>query len=692
MRKHFILCLVLLFSLVLVGCGEQECQHNWELLETVFEANCITDGEERHICSLCEETKIVITNKTQHQKGEVYSFNEEGHFLTCTICEASLDLESHTMSDFDVLKEATPYEEGVMSTKCNVCDYKSTRVIPKDQHVASTEYGNDENYHWYLCSSHTECSVMIQKEEHTLTYGEVLEEPTATLDGSQKVSCEVCGYIGTVVLPATNHVSGEITFDNDYHWYICSKHTDCGEEIDKEEHDWVETTRVNATCDIDGSVAYDCSLCDATKIEVLTKNGHDVISHAAQKATCTEVGWDAYITCKNCSYSNKVEIPALGHSNIYVNEGLSGHYTKCNVCGTESANVAHDYSEWFVTTPASLKNSGLETEVCLCGQLGVRTQILEAHASFKDEFNLDTSSGIWSYGAIGYSWGSKETFTFTPLVNKNDGNDGWIGDGLEVKSGWVNFNSMLGIGYTVSADTTLKLSLRFEGGMIDTRIAIRIGIKDGNGNLYNNPTFYGSGNNVIEISEQYTLKENDTIYFIFSNEGSGYPNGELSIKLTEVSLTKVADFKDDFTLDSANGTWKYGSVSYQWGSKETFDFIPLTDKKEESWIGNGIEVKSGWINFSNMMGIAYTVKYDCNLSAIINMLGTLDSTRFSLRVGVKDANGNLYSNPRFYGSSGNTMSQTLSFELKANDTIYFIFTNEGSSTPSGELNISINNN
>jgi hypothetical protein len=44
--------------------------------------------------------------------------------------------------------------------------------------------------------------------------------------------------------------------------------------------------------------------------------GHDLIDHAAQAPTCTEIGWDAYQTCSRCDYTTYAEKPALGHSEV----------------------------------------------------------------------------------------------------------------------------------------------------------------------------------------------------------------------------------------------------------------------------------------------------------------------------------------------------------------------------------------
>ncbi len=40
---------------------------------------------------------------------------------------------------------------------------------------------------------------------------------------------------------------------------------------------------------------------------------HEYVNHAGKAANCTEKGWEAYTTCKHCSYTTYKEIPASGH-------------------------------------------------------------------------------------------------------------------------------------------------------------------------------------------------------------------------------------------------------------------------------------------------------------------------------------------------------------------------------------------
>ncbi len=65
---------------------------------------------------------------------------------------------------------------------------------------------------------------------------------------------------------------------------------------------------------------------------------HDEVIHEAQTSNCTQVGWDAYVTCSRCDYSTYVEKPATGHN--YIGR-------KCAVCGAIDPNWTEP--EWDIT-------------------------------------------------------------------------------------------------------------------------------------------------------------------------------------------------------------------------------------------------------------------------------------------------------------------------------------------------------
>ena len=73
---------------------------------------------------------------------------------------------------------------------------------------------------------------------------------------------------------------------------------------------------------------------------------HTAINHEAKAPTCTEIGWNTYVTCSRCDYTTYQEIPATGHteSAVVVENNLAptctatGSYDNvvyCATCDTE---------------------------------------------------------------------------------------------------------------------------------------------------------------------------------------------------------------------------------------------------------------------------------------------------------------------------------------------------------------------
>ena len=96
---------------------------------------------------------------------------------------------------------------------------------------------------------------------------------------------------------------------------VCEK---CGAqygEKDPNHHDLVPHEAKDATCTEVGWKAYDtCKNCSYTTYTEIPVAGHSIEHHEAKDATCTQVGWKAYDTCRNCSYTTYTEIPVAGHS------------------------------------------------------------------------------------------------------------------------------------------------------------------------------------------------------------------------------------------------------------------------------------------------------------------------------------------------------------------------------------------
>ena len=88
--------------------------------------------------------------------------------------------------------------------------------------------------------------------------------------------------------------------------------------------EYLVTETISPTCTDQGYTTYVCELCgDSYQADVVAALGHDEQAHDGKAATCTEIGWNAYVTCSRCDYSTYEEI-AAGHT---IENGV------CTVCG-----------------------------------------------------------------------------------------------------------------------------------------------------------------------------------------------------------------------------------------------------------------------------------------------------------------------------------------------------------------------
>ena len=134
----------------------------------------------------------------------------------------------------------------------------------------------------------------------------------------------------------------------------CFAFTACGDE--ECAHSYSSEVTKEATCVSDGVMTYTCSLCTDSYTEVIKALGHDEVSHEAKAPTCTEKGWDAYVTCSRCDYTTYAEKSALGHSpKAAVEENrkeatctADGSYDSVVYCGTCSTELSR--SKKTVTT------------------------------------------------------------------------------------------------------------------------------------------------------------------------------------------------------------------------------------------------------------------------------------------------------------------------------------------------------
>ena len=166
----------------------------------------------------------------------------------------------------------------------------------------------------------------------------------------------------------------EWSSDGTHHWHEC-QNADCDvtDVSQKEgygthtEDDPVIENKVDAACTADGrydEVVY-CATCRAQlsrTAKTIDAEGHDLIHHNAQAATCTAIGWNAYDTCSRCTYTTYNEIAATGHT--WTPATCTAPKT-CSVCSaTEGDALGHDWGAWSVTTPATTERYGTAARTC----------------------------------------------------------------------------------------------------------------------------------------------------------------------------------------------------------------------------------------------------------------------------------------------------------------------------------------
>ena len=131
---------------------------------------------------------------------------------------------------------------------------------------------------------------------------------------------------------------------------------------DPNNHDLVHHDAKAPTCTEIGWDEYDacqregCTYTPKVEIPALK---HKLVHHDAKAPTCTEIGWDEYDTCSRCDYTTKVELLALKHDLVHHDAKAPtcteigwDEYDTCSRCDyttkVEIPAAGHDYTEKVV--------------------------------------------------------------------------------------------------------------------------------------------------------------------------------------------------------------------------------------------------------------------------------------------------------------------------------------------------------
>lgn len=253
----------------------------------------------------------------KHTWATEWSVGGETHWHACTVegCTAKKDEGNHEGGTANCTDKKV----------CTVCDNAYGEVdssVHKSDEFVYVSNGDGTHTKKYKC-----CNAVAAEPENCS--GEA-----ATVCGEKSV-CEVChAEYGE---PLAHDWDTEWTTTETQHWHKC-KRTGCEAKKDEADH----TVGTAATC----TAKAVCAACNAEYGEK-DANNHDLENHAAKAPTCTEAGWDEYVTCKRtgCTYTTYQAKPALDHDwDTEWTTSETQHWHKCKRTGCNAKNAESDHT------------------------------------------------------------------------------------------------------------------------------------------------------------------------------------------------------------------------------------------------------------------------------------------------------------------------------------------------------------
>ena len=258
-----------------------------------------------------------------------------------------------------------------------------------------------------------------------------LEAPNWDSDAENHwLSCTVCheaktqvgahffvqGTVSSCLKSAATCVSPPVYYTNCAYCY--HKGTDTylstWERPDPNNHDLVHHDAKAPTCTEIGWDEYDACQREGctytTKVEIPALK-HKLVHHDAKAPSCTEIGWEEYDTCSRCDYTTKVELLALKHNLVHHDAKAPtcteigwDEYDTCSRCDyttkVEIPAPGHDYTEKVVKP--TCEKGGYTLHTCK-----------KCHDSYKDH---QTKTLLHWYG----EWTSNGDGTHSAACKRKD--------------------------------------------------------------------------------------------------------------------------------------------------------------------------------------------------------------------------------------------------------------------------------
>ena len=404
-RKKQIFSLFVALSCVLLGTTSCQSKHTHDYhITNKIEATCEEQGKITYTCD-CGDYYETIIDKKGHVLSENYKFDDEQHWLYCTVCEKPSEKENHNLKE-EIITESTCDKEGKAKLSC-ACGYEHDKTLPKKEHEYIWKFNDTE--HWKECNL---CHTTLEDSKEKHNHSELIHEEASTcLKKGKKIFQCACGHQNEEELDFANHSYTKVQYDETNHWNICET---CNQsEGILTPHTFKEEVISAATCDEKGStrVYCDCGYSytkeidvlghqlDKTKVVSKNSSGHfyqcttckqsvkeehnleacDCPNGNHRLPTCAKEGHEDY-RCTICDYLDERSIPKTNNhtpSSTWASNGTH-HWHTCLVedCDAKLDEEQHNFVT--VTTEATCVVDGKEESKCeTCGYVR-STKILKA--------------------------------------------------------------------------------------------------------------------------------------------------------------------------------------------------------------------------------------------------------------------------------------------------------------------------
>jgi len=594
-------------------------EHNYVLTEQ--KPDCEVDGFEIHTCTVCDYENEVAVPATGHTeetiKGYAATCEETG--LTdgkkCTVCgkitkaQTVIPAKGHTYAKDDegTVIAPTCKEEGYTTKYCTVCkndivqDGSIVAIDPLNHvksHVVSayvaptcTEVGYTEGLECDECGKTTKRVEEIPALGHNIK-NIAAKDPTCTEIGWDAYEkCTRCDYttyvekaaLGHKLNPTIGHKDATCEVES-YDFQYCLV---CGEQVksnfgaDALGHNWSAWTAVdadthtrtcqNAECDVVGG-----------KVETAE---HNIVEHEAKEPTCTEVGWDAYVTCEDCDYTTYVEKAALGHRNerwvaqeaTCTQDGWSDHI-KCARCGEATPHsytpaLGHRIMNVPDKAPSCFEAGWTKhTECARCGETspyfviapyGEHGEVVidEAVQPTFDETGLTEGSHCGRCNEVLVPQividRVKEDVSFTYEATGLNGSE------YTVNSGYVTLNVYMNVNSTAARLWGADLTLNFDSNLTLTAVDGCAFEYANNSDVLNNSIKLAQGMNVGSNFKTFEMGQYLFATLTFKVDKDFYSaNAMFEIVADECNLVRRdiennTDFSNELVVDFGTGTEIY---------------------------------------------------------------------------------------------------------------------------------------